>query len=369
MIYIWVFLSSVFFAYLAERSKDKGVIVLCSVISILIPSILAGLRTVDVGIDVNVYALPHYLTALEYNNFFDFLARDRYKEAGYYFLVYHIAHLTHHVNWCLFAYSLITVTCTYIGAYKHRDKIKPSLTMLMFFLFWYNYTFNVMRQFMAASVMFMGLDTLEHGKYSKFMFYVIFASLFHISALLLLPPLMILRVIISSPTFQKRAYVKFAFMIAIAYMLFRARSLIISIIGVLPNLPKLNTYANYIITGSFDSTQYTRVFILMGELVMFALYSFGANKVFISNKIGKDFYQFIVLLCMMYRIILGMYPRMVLYYDYANLLVLAAIPSFVRSKHLKAIIGFTVIIVMLYHWHKMYIVAGWGRTWPYKSIL
>ena len=158
-------------------------------------------------------------------------------------------------------------------------------------------------------------------------------------------------------------------MVVAISLLIYARSVIVFIIRNLPNLPAFVSYADYIITGSFDSTQYTRVFILMGELVMFALYSFGANKVFISKKIGKDFYQFIVLLCMMYRIILGMYPRMVLYYDYANLLVLAAIPSFVRSKHLKAIIGFTVIIVMLYHWHKMYIVAGWGRTWPYRSIL
>ena len=369
MIYIWVFLSSVFFAYLAERSKDKGIIVLCSVISILIPSILAGLRTVDVGIDIHTYALPHYLTALKYDSFLDFLAHCGYKEAGYYFLVYFIAHLTHHVNWCLFAYSLITVTCTYIGAYKHRDKIYSSFTMLMFFLFWYNYSLSGMRQFMAASVMFMGLDTLEHNHYRNFLVYSIIASLFHVSALLLLPPLIVLRIIVSSKHFQKRGYFKFAFLVVAISLLIYARSVIVFIIRNLPNLPAFVSYADYIITGSFDSTQYTRVLISLGELIIFAFYSSGAERVFISQKVGKDFYQFIVLFCMLYRLLLGLFPRIILYYDYANLLVLAALPSFIREKYMKAIVGFTVTIVMLYHWYKMYVIAGWGGTWPYRSIL
>ena len=369
MIYIYTFAASVFFAYLAERSKNKGVIILCSVISILIPSILAGLRTTNVGIDVKVYALPNYLTALNYDNFLDFLAQYSYREAGYYFLVYFIAHLTHHLNWCLFAYSLIIVTCTYIGAYKHKDKINLSFIMLMFFLFWYNYTFNIIRQFMAASIMFMGLDTLEHAQYNKFLMYSIVASLFHISALLLLPPLIFVRVIISSERFQKREYYKFAFFALASVLLISARTVIVFIIRLLPNLPKFDAYANYVITGSFDSTEYTRVLILLGELVMFTFYSFGAGKVFISQKVGKDFYQFIVLFCVLYRLVLGLYPRMVLYYDYINLLVLAALPAFTRQKHLKIMVGFVVTIVMLYHWYKMYVIAGWGRTWPYQSIL
>ena len=60
MIYIGVFLSSTLCAYLAQKisiKKNKGLVLFFSLLSILIPSILGGMRSVRIGTDITYYVL------------------------------------------------------------------------------------------------------------------------------------------------------------------------------------------------------------------------------------------------------------------------------------------------------------------------
>ena len=77
MIYVVMFVFSTFFAYMASRAKNRGGVIFFSVICILLPSIIGGLRRVGVGVDTVVYALPHYSAAVRAVSFMDFLAADR----------------------------------------------------------------------------------------------------------------------------------------------------------------------------------------------------------------------------------------------------------------------------------------------------
>ena len=121
-IYILCFVSSAFFAYLASRSKDKGVIFLCSAICILIPSIIGGLRHYTVGADSMGYGIRLSTQALRYPNFLDYFA-DVSTEPGCAFLFYWGSVIFGNYSGAFFLFELITMTCFYIGAYKHRKII------------------------------------------------------------------------------------------------------------------------------------------------------------------------------------------------------------------------------------------------------
>ncbi|MBQ1988336.1 MAG: hypothetical protein II234_00335, partial [Clostridia bacterium] len=55
MIYLLCFGASVLFAFFAKKSKNRALFLAFSLISILFPTVLAGCRDYNIGIDVKNY--------------------------------------------------------------------------------------------------------------------------------------------------------------------------------------------------------------------------------------------------------------------------------------------------------------------------
>ncbi|MBQ4430587.1 MAG: EpsG family protein, partial [Synergistaceae bacterium] len=233
MVYIACFLVSTLMAHVASRSKDRGLIILCSVVSILIPCVLGGLRAHGIGTDTKVYGYPDCRAALSASDFFSFLASRR-QEIGYSALCYGIMKTLGHQNWCYFAYQLITVSCVYIGLYKHREKISLPFALLIWFFIFYNPTYNNMRQSMAASIILMGFNNIESRRYSKFMLYVFVAFLFHRSSLLALPLIMVMYIVITSEAVRKNLWLKLLIFYGSTGFLFLVRNIFFMIIRSIP---------------------------------------------------------------------------------------------------------------------------------------
>ena len=115
-----------YFAYLASRSKRKSTIILYSIISIMIPVFLGGLRAKSVGTDTGGYGYRDALDAIYSISFYDFMTHDAtIREPLYKIVCYTFANLFQHPNGALFAYQLITVACVYVGCWRFRKVAPP----------------------------------------------------------------------------------------------------------------------------------------------------------------------------------------------------------------------------------------------------
>ena len=287
MIYIAVFFASTFFAYLASRSRNKCVIILCSAISILIPCILGGLRAHNVGTDTRVYGFHDYSLAAQAPNFWAYLANaDRnVMEVSYKFICYIMASTFHHQNACYFAYQLVTVSCIYIGLYKHKDKISMSLALLVWFFMFYGSTYNIMRQCMASAIIFMEFDRLERGEYLKFILAVAVAATFHQSAVIALATVLGMYIVTASQFFRKRVRLNMLLLSMVLIATFFLRPAIGFIVN---NFSYLAKYAGYMTSARYSDmdAQKTMLVIFAGELLMLALYNKGADYVLSRNGGG-----------------------------------------------------------------------------------
>ncbi len=349
MIYIACFLASILMAHFASRSKDKGVIVLCSVLCILIPCILGGLRDHGIGTDTIIYGYSDCMAALRAKDFLSFLATTR-QEIGYCTVCYAIMKTLGHQNWCYFAYQLITISCVYIGFYRHKEKISLPFVMLIWFFIYYNVTYNLMRQFIAASIVLMGFNYIESRHYTKFMLYVFVAFLFHKSALLALPLLMGVYIVITSEAVQKNAWLKLLTFYGSAGLLFLVRNIFFMVIRSIPLLSKYSYYFE----SKYSEVKITVVMlaIMLGEFLLMTFYSKGASRVLSgegANRNDAEFYRFNVLFCLVFQVAVRFFTeRILLYSELINIMVLAALPRFVREKNLRFMIQVSVLFAVAF---------------------
>lgn len=370
MIYIACFLASTLMAYLASRSKNRGVIILCSAVSILIPCILGGLRDYGVGTDTRIYAEEDCQRALNAPDFSSFLAARR-QELGYSALCYAIMKTLGHTNWCYFAYQVITLSCVYAGLYKQRRRISFPFALLVWFFIYYSVTYNIMRQYMAASIIFVGFDKLEDRHYFKFMLHIGVAFLFHKSALLALPFVMGMYIVTTSEAVRKNAWLRILVFYGSAAGLFLARPLILSVVNMIPVLSKYTYYFN----SHYIETKVTVIIaaMMVGEFVMMTLYGRKASQVFADggqHRNNAEFFRFNILFCAVYQIAVRfMTGRILLYSELVNMTALAALPCLVREKHLKFMVYSAVLSVAVFYWLWVFVRGGNSGVWPYRLIL
>ena len=371
LIYLLCFLSSSYFAHLASRSKDKGVIILCSAISILIPSLIGGLRTYRVGADSMGYGIRLSTAALRYPNFFDYFA-DMTTEPGCRFLFYWGTVIFGSYSGAFFVCELITMTCFYIGAYKHRKTIPLAFTMLVFYFILYLRTYNEIRQCLAASIIFMGLDNLENSRYLKFSVYIIIATLFHYSAVLAFPFFILFHAVTTSERYTNGPSFKIILILSTAAFLMFVFPIMRTIIGYLPFAEKYEVYLSpdrikfgYNLLGKYVSTIY------FGELIMFV--SFHPSAVTLlkgsHNEHNNNFYEFVAVFYIFYMIGVGFFDRILFYNDFANMLVIAALPKFVKEKHLSSMVTIFVLFTVVFFFYRTFILRPTFAVYPYRSVI
>ena len=364
MIYMIMFVFSTFFAYMASRAKDKGGVFLFSVIAVLIPCIMGGIRAPGVGNDTGTYALPHFLQALNASDFQNFIYGNSKlsRELGWSSVTYASTKIFGSINANFFIYQLLTIPFVYIGAYRQRKRVPFPFTMLIFFLVYYNQTYNFMRQSIAASIIFMMLPELENRKYIKFAVCVIIAAMFHTSALVTIFFFLGFHMIIAAdiPRFFRNLmlYVGLLMMFLTRYIIFIATRFI-------PLLSQYSGFERYV-----DQMSYATNGMLFGSLLMFCLYRRRAEHIFKKGSMYR-FYRYNLVFNLLYRFTVNIASvRILFYFSFVNVFLAASIPWLVRDKSMRMFYALCVIIVGLVYWYCIYILkAEFNGTWPYRTVI
>lgn len=197
MIYIITFIVTILFTYIAEKNfekKNKAIGRFFSILAIIIPSILAGLRTLDIGIDVQVYVEQNFKTALQSQSFKECLENCN-TDFLYVVINYIISRISNSINILMFVIELINMVLVYMFIYNKRKSIHMWLAMAAYLLMFYNISLNLIRQSLAISIILFSIRYIESRKPIKFYTCVIIATLLHSTAIFTLPIYVIFNII------------------------------------------------------------------------------------------------------------------------------------------------------------------------------
>lgn len=195
MIYILSFFSSYLLikgSYLVNGKILKKIFV---ILGFLVPCILAGLRKETIGTDLQVYVKPMFQLAVDSKNFQEFLNGTWIEnstggrwftkdvEMGFSLLLYLITKIFKSFQILLLLFQVIIITLIYKGLAFFKNK-SLQLNMLVYYFLFYCITFNMIRQFLAMSIIFYSLKFLLKRKYRYYILLNILALFFHKSAII-----------------------------------------------------------------------------------------------------------------------------------------------------------------------------------------
>lgn len=194
-VYLIGFAVSVLLIALSEKKHWK-VFFLCSLVALLIPCLIAGLRSERVGTDVRVYIKPMFQVAFESNSIQEYFNGSWFAEYrdvpisrfeyGFSLLIFVVTKLTGKMEAVLFAIAACVILPVFLALAKNRKNIPVWLGMLVFYLLFYNATLNMMRQWIAMGLMLLAFQFLLEKKYWVTLILSAATLLFHYSAVIVL---------------------------------------------------------------------------------------------------------------------------------------------------------------------------------------
>ncbi|MFW5891093.1 MAG: EpsG family protein [bacterium] len=247
-------------------------------------------------------------------------------------------------------YFLIYLTIRYYQIY--------GLGILFMFCFGFIiFTNNIIRQGIAISIFFYGIKYITNKNLIKYIFTCLFAALFHISAVLLIPFYFLANIKLS----RNRLYI-ILFLAIIMTFTDLLRSILLNVVGIFPK------YLNYI-GGAFDDTagNFGISMILLFILISVIIYFY--NNLILNQEEGTIINLFLwgtILSFPLFKI-----SFLFRFSYYFSMLIFLALPIFLRGMENsvnKNILSILFITYALIWWLRAFIFNDHGMI-PYNSLL
>lgn len=368
IIYPVCFILSVIFAYGARRTKKRGLFIFLSIISIMIPVTLAGLRSITIGIDTqNYYNLPYYWrgairlpTFIEYMRYY--LARSNGStEILFASLVGIVGQISKNYSVLLFLVHLIIIGGVYIGAFRLKEHADPEFTLLLFYFLYYNHTLNISRQYIAVAIIFAAMADIQKRKFIRYLIFVFIAFFFHNTAVIGLVPMFLYMAIYPSNPLRS----------AVSWR--KVLTLVVIIGGVVSFVPVVrllidqgvisSKYLYYI--NSDDTSVYTLVILflfveILGLFLSWPLVNRNDNQAsyFLFCSIS-----FILLYLLASTIKYG--KRIAVYFAFQNMVTLGMMYKYQDRSFNRWFIKLAVAAAVVAYWGYIYAYRNASQTIPY----
>ncbi|MCL1967701.1 MAG: EpsG family protein [Fibromonadales bacterium] len=337
-------------------------------IALLIPAVLAGARDLSIGTDVLSYAYPVFEEArvIPYIEGFSTIY-EGWIGTGYLWLNYALSQVTSNFNIILFFIIFIEIIFVFFTIYQWRDKFPIWLGMLVFYAFFFNLSFNAIRQCLALSIAFFGIKYIFERKFLLFAFWVLLGYLFHKSAILVLAyyPLFWYANKYTSKKSILLLSVIFLSLIIFSNQIFIP--ILSSLSGVVPRVDAIAYYLAYI---EKDSSGYKN-FIYFALLVLLFLYK---RKIILNNfqDIGH-FLEVVVIITAISQLttfVAGEYAnRFIIVPDW---MLCFSIPivfySYIKTFP-RTVINIAIIFYCFFYWFYIFIYLGFNETRDYSSSI
>ena len=364
-IYLLCFAVSVFFAWRAEKTTSKSLFIACSILSIAPTVLLAGLRDISVGIDTANMYYNSWQVATRAKSFWYFIWLYswgfRAEEFLFAFLLGAIQKTTGNFNVFLTVMHLIIIGCVYIGAFRLRRYCSPSLVLLLFYLFYYNHSLNILRQYVAMAILFAGTADIIERHYWRFLLIAFLAFMAHNTAVIGILPLLFF--ILLYPNNRLRA-VSLDKRLALCVLVILGAIFVQPLVQVLIRVGLLgNKYQSYLETEGTDSYLVARVLVFL-ELIGIVLFRYS----WADYKPYTGFFAFCTFVFGVLYQIAPSIPygkRIPAYFSLINLVSLGILCTCQKKKSNRIIMRAVIVAAALSYWLLMYGYLNTSRTIPY----
>lgn len=378
MIYVITFLLSCTVFLLSEKSHSKYLKRILVIVAILLPCFLAAIRHNTIGTDVKVYVEPLYNAARESDNFATFMQQRwfvvwRYMyvnqfEIGFSTMIFLIEKLGGSLKTVLFFIQLLIITPVYLGLKKINKPYPIYFGMCVFYFIFYNTSLNMMRQWIAMSILFLGFSYLVADEKKRYFVYIVVGTLFHTSALFGVIIFVIYqfcqkqRISIRVNNFKLKEEI-----IPIKFFIYGCVALLsLNVIVVLLDKIGLGKYVNYIQGSSSIYILPGQIFIRLPIIVLFVI---RWKRMLREDKL-MPFYGVMIVLDLLSSQLQSVNPyafRIGSFFAEYNMLIYPAIVYTGNSKYRsnRYLTLICVLAYIIFYWTYYYVVLGTHATVPY----
>ena len=283
------------------------------------------------------------------------------KEYIYALLLVTCAKMTGNFNVFLTISHLIIIGCVYVGAFRLKRHANPVFILLLFYLIYYNHSLNIIRQYMAMSVIFLAVSDLLEHKYKRYIIAVIVAIMLHNSAFLGFLPLILYELLypqgrLKTVPLKNRLFLYVLIVAAVFFVRPFTRLLINS--GLLSR-----KFLYYVDTEGFNNYTTARILSII-ELI--AILTFLRSYRDYEDK--ADFFlvstfAFTILYQLASSLPYG--KRIPAYFSFLNLVSLGLLAKCQKHAFNTRFIYGTSVVIALAYWCIMYAYLNVSRTIPY----
>lgn len=188
IVYVLIFALSLLGVQMADMwYDDRRRFIVGSLLAVLPPILIAGLRDSTVGSDMELYIVPIFNgIASNGQNLMEFIDSYPDMEIGYLFVNYVIAQLTDQPFLLLLCIHVLIMIPLYITAMKWRENLSPMLFMFIFYMIFFQESLSIVRQSIALSFSMLAFTFFWEKRYIYYLVYAIIAFLFHQTAIIAL---------------------------------------------------------------------------------------------------------------------------------------------------------------------------------------
>lgn len=365
-IYILIYVFVFFLAGISEKCCDENkkikkiIFWVSTILIIIVPALLAGLRGKNVGTDTSGYVLYAFQFAVDKYNLQQIIKYSN-VEPLYAVINLIVATLTNNMNILLFVLQLIVDIVFFVAFYNLRKKHSYALLYSIFIILFFNKSLNMIRQTIAIGFVMLSFKEAVNNKFIKYCLLNIAAICFHKTAIIAFPIYFIIKLAKGQKSRRNITIIIGSSILAI--LLFRP------VVMFLVNLHVLDKrYSQYI---NFNSD------ILMLELLfMIAIFSICMifrKQLLKINNYNKLYMVFLAIAIILYS--LGIFntfaSRFSYYYYYFIVFIIEEIIKVISlQKNQRWVEGITISSITLlivyssiYYGH--YKLDG---TVPYKTV-
>lgn len=370
-IYLVMFISCMIISFLAEKSfsnNKKKLGIFFSLLAILIPSIIAGCRSTEVGTDLKVYGVYSFNKAQGYS-LTTFISKLEFDSLLYNVINFTIAKTAANFNLFLFVIQLINCTLIYLAIYK-KKKIPIWLSYFIYLTTLYFRQLNLLRQGLALSCTIYAFTKLETSSKKEYIYWIIIAALFHPTAFLALPIYYLYEYCKDNSTKSKdnkKIILAITYIVLIISFVFFKKILnLILATGILPEKYTIEYFSRFT-RSSIELDNLGTFFKLFWCIVVLLL---SCRKKLTKKIKDYNFLMHITLIDFILwnlNIFIVYIDRISFYYGYIYAFFL--IPNlgivFKKDKFNQLIIKIIIIILFLFYWYIRFVYQNAGNVTPY----
>lgn len=363
MIYLFVFFVSLIFFKLSDFFLDKKKVlgILFLIIAILIPSIFAGCRDLNIGTDTSSYVRDYFREARQAKSFFRY-NEDVSTDVGYSYFNYIITKIFNDFSFLLFFIQAFIITFIALAILQLKKTNLLTWAFLVYFLLYFSNSLNMTRQMMALAVCLYSFSNLITGNRIKALILVGLASTFHFSAFIFFA---IFPIYFYTSKFIKNFWL-FQFIVGVSFILvvFLLDYIIIGIVGLGAVKEGFENYKSGGLYGSnLPLSDLFLCIVFFSLLITFRKFSQLETS---QKNLFQTVFLISIILCFAAIqstfAIRGMY-----YFSYLSIIIIPLLINSIEDKKIQLIMGFICAALFILYWGLTIPYANLGETYPYQS--